>query len=115
MAPATLYVAVEVLEILCRYGPAGLATLVLRREFVEAAELLRKVAGVDEGWPRSAHELTAAIYYLLALNRGERGNDPDSVLREFRDEPSVVSHGGRPRQRQELLARAGLEPERQEQ
>ena len=67
----------------------GLATLVLRREFVEAAELLRKVAGVDEGWPRSAHELTAAIYYLLALNRGERGNDPDSVLREFRDEPSV--------------------------
>ena len=33
MAPATLYVAVEVLEILCRYGPAGLATLVLRREF----------------------------------------------------------------------------------
>jgi len=89
VAPATLYVAVEVLEILCRYGPAGLATLVLRREFVEAAELLRKVAGVDEGWPRSAHELTAAIFYLLALNRGERGNDPDSVLRDFRDEPSV--------------------------
>ena len=89
VAPATLYVAVEVLEILCRYGPAGLATLVLRREFVEAAELLRKVAGVDEGWPRSAHELTAAIYYLLALNRGERGADPDRVLREFRDEARV--------------------------
>ena len=37
---------------------------------MEAAELLRKVAGVDEGWPRVARELTAAIYYLLALNRG---------------------------------------------
>jgi len=78
LAPASATVAVEVLEILCKYGPAGLATLVLRREFVEAAELLRRVARVDAAWPLTAHELTAAIYYLLALNRGERGSNPDA-------------------------------------
>jgi hypothetical protein len=82
LAPATVTITVEVLEILVRYGPAGLATLVLRREFVEAAELLRRVAGVDAAWPKSAHELTAAIYYLLAFRRGERGADPE---RERRD------------------------------
>lgn len=83
LAPASATIAVEVLEILCRYGPAGLATLVLRREFVEAAELLRRVARVDTAWPLSAHELTAAIYYLLALRRGARGSDPDAEKRQF--------------------------------
>ncbi|KAH8053140.1 hypothetical protein JL722_9806 [Aureococcus anophagefferens] len=81
LAPATVTITVEVLEILVRYGPAGLATLVLRREFVEAAELLRRVAGVA-AWPKSAHELTAAIYYLLAFRRGERGADPEQERRD---------------------------------
>lgn len=83
LAPASATITVEVLEILCKYGPAGLATLVLRREFVEAAELLRRVARVDAAWPLSAHELTAAIYYLLALRRGARGSDPDAERRQF--------------------------------
>ncbi|KAJ8613406.1 hypothetical protein CTAYLR_002258, partial [Chrysophaeum taylorii] len=83
LAPASATITVEVLEILCKYGPAGLATLVLRREFVEAAELLRRVARVDAAWPLSAHELTAAIYYLLALRRGARGSDPDAEKRQF--------------------------------
>ncbi|KAJ1452198.1 hypothetical protein M885DRAFT_620160 [Pelagophyceae sp. CCMP2097] len=89
LTPASATVAVEVLEILCRYGPAGLATLVLRKEFVEAAELLRRVAGVDAAWPLSAHELTAAIYYLLALRRGERGAQPDAERLKFQSREHV--------------------------
>eukprot|EP00953_Heterococcus_sp_UTEX-ZZ885_P033358 17351-Heterococcus_DN1.PRE.1 len=56
----------------------GVAGLVLRKEFVEAAELLKKcTAGLDKSWPMSMHEMTAALYYLLAQMRGERGAHPD--------------------------------------
>ena len=67
---------------LWKYGPPGLAGLVLRREFIEAAELLRRVSCLDQAWPLSAHELTAAIYYILALKRGERGANPDFEVGE---------------------------------
>ena len=35
---ASATITVEVMDILWRYGPPGLAGLVLRREFIEAAE-----------------------------------------------------------------------------
>lgn len=28
-------------------------------------------------WPMSVHEMTAAMYYLLAQRRGERGSEPN--------------------------------------
>ena len=44
---------------------------------------MARVAGVDAAWPKSAHELTAAIYYLLAFRRGQRGADPEKEARDF--------------------------------
>jgi hypothetical protein len=41
---ASATITVEAMDILWKFGPPGLAGLVLRREFIEAAELLRKVA-----------------------------------------------------------------------
>ena len=90
---ASATIAVEVMDILWKYGPPGLAGLVLRREFIEAAELLRKVSALEQSWPLSAHELMAAMYYLLALKRGERGNQPDLEADEHgRDGRALLRH-----------------------
>ncbi|CBJ27220.1 Zinc finger FYVE domain-containing protein [Ectocarpus siliculosus] len=70
-------VSVEVMDVLMKYGTAGVAGLVLRREFVEAVEVLKRLSGVDKKWPMSVHEMTAAMYYLLAQRRGERGSAPN--------------------------------------
>lgn len=74
---ASATITVEVMDILWKYGPPGIAGLVLRREFIEAADLLRKVSDLEESWPCSAPELMASLFYLLALKRGERGSSPD--------------------------------------
>ncbi|CAM9302396.1 unnamed protein product [Pylaiella littoralis] len=71
-------VSVEVMDVLMKYGTAGVAGLVLRREFVEAVEVLKRLSGVDKKWPMSVHEMTAAMYYLLAQRRGERGSAPNA-------------------------------------
>ena len=42
-----------------------------------AADLLRKVTGIEKNWPLSVHELTAAIFYALAQHKAVRGNDPE--------------------------------------
>ena len=76
---------------LWKYGPPGLAGLVLRKEFIEAAELLRRVSCLDQAWPLSAHELTAAIYYILALKRGERGANPDFEVGEHETKECQVT------------------------
>jgi len=57
---ASATITVEVMDILWRYGPPGLAGLVLRREFIEAAELLRKVEGAraHTSAPTRGHALT---------------------------------------------------------
>ncbi|CAB1111040.1 unnamed protein product [Ectocarpus sp. CCAP 1310/34] len=70
-------VSVEVMDVLMKYGTAGVAGLVLRREFIEAVEVLKRLSGVDKKWPMSVHEMTAAMYYLLAQRRGERGSAPN--------------------------------------
>ena len=41
-------VSVEVMDVLMKYGTAGVAGLVLRREFVEAVEVLKRLSGVDK-------------------------------------------------------------------
>ncbi|CAM9752671.1 unnamed protein product, partial [Phaeothamnion confervicola] len=74
-------VSAEVMDALIKYGTVGVAGLLLRREFVEAVELLKRASGVDKAWPMSVHEITAAMYYILSERRGERGADPDGEER----------------------------------
>ncbi|KAG5189001.1 hypothetical protein JKP88DRAFT_353216 [Tribonema minus] len=85
----TFKVSAEVTEVLMKHGMQGLAGLLLRKEFAEAAELLRaacsalpesnRAAALSVG---TAHELTAALYYLLAKRRGQRGAAPDAEEQE---------------------------------
>ncbi|CAM9340264.1 unnamed protein product [Laminaria digitata] len=82
-------VSVEVMDVLMKYGTAGVAGLVLRREFVEAVEVLKRLSGVDKKWPMSAHEMTAAMYYLLAQRRGERGAEPNGEHEAHAGNPAV--------------------------
>lgn len=73
--PAMLIV--ETVDILKRYGMSGLAGVLMRNDFVEAVETLKKISGMDKHYPISLSELTACIYYRLAIERGIRGTDPE--------------------------------------
>ncbi len=77
---ATIKVGAEVADVLLRYGVQGLAGLILRKDFIEAAELLRKCASVDgdDSVSYGKHEMAAAIFYVMAEDRGTRGNNPDA-------------------------------------
>lgn len=93
--PAMLIV--ETVDILKRYGMSGLAGVLMRNDFVEAVETLKKISGMDKHYPISLSELTACIYYRLAIERGIRGTDPDGEHRlhyphgmEPDDEPYCV-------------------------
>jgi hypothetical protein len=72
---------VETLDILRLHGLTGIYTLLLRSEFIAAADLLRQVTRIDKAWPLSVHELTAAIFYALADKRHRRGVDPQAEAR----------------------------------
>jgi hypothetical protein len=72
------HILIETLGILKRFGFAGLAGVLLRKDFIEAVETLKRISGMDKTFPISLHELTACIYYLLAINRGIRGCNPES-------------------------------------
>ena len=79
---AQAHVAVETLDVLRKHGLKGLYGLVLRKEFMAAADLLCKAAGInDKVWPLSVHELSAAIFYALAEHRAIRGVDPEAEHR----------------------------------
>ena len=101
---ATSALAGEALEVLGKYGLSGMAGVLLRREFVEAVEVLKEVAGVDRHhWPVSVPQLEAAMFYLLAKGRGERGADPEAEHEAHRTCPPVSDAA-----LQELLAVAPL-------
>ena len=71
-------VAVETLDVLRKHGLKGVYGLILRKEFMAAADLLCKVTGINKrAWPLSVHELSAAIFYALAQHRALRGVDPE--------------------------------------
>lgn len=75
-AQATM--TVETLDILRKHGLKGVYGLILRKEFLAAADLLCKVTGINKKvWPLSVHELSAAIFYALAQHRALRGIDPE--------------------------------------
>ena len=71
-------VAVETVDVLRKYGLNGIYTIMLRKEFLAAADLLRKALGINRtAWPLSVHELSAAIFYALAQHRAMRGLHPE--------------------------------------
>jgi hypothetical protein len=75
---AQAHVAVETVEVLRKHGLNGIYTLILRNEFLEAADLLCKALGINKtAWPLSVHELSAAIFYALAQHRAMRGMNPE--------------------------------------
>ena len=82
-------VAVETLEVLRKHGLKGVYGLILRKEFMAAADLLCQACGINRKvWPLSVHELSAAIFYALAHHRMVRGMDPEGEHRihALRDE-----------------------------
>eukprot|EP00980_Cylindrotheca_fusiformis_P004079 scaffold880_cov132-Cylindrotheca_fusiformis.AAC.75 len=71
-------VAVETVDVLRKYGLQGIYGIMLRQEFLAAADLLRKALGINKtAWPLSVHELSAAIFYALAQHRAMRGLNPE--------------------------------------
>ncbi len=88
-AQATM--TVETLDVLRKHGLKGVYGLILRKEFMAAADLLCKVTGINKKvWPLSVHELSAAIFYALAQHRALRGVDPE---REHRIHTLKHEHG----------------------
>ena len=94
-------VAVETVDVLRKHGLNGIYTIMLRQEFLAAADLLRKALGINRrAWPLSVHELSAAIFYALAQHRAMRGMNPERehLIHSFRagtvslvaEEPEVV-------------------------
>jgi len=75
---AQAYVAIETVEVLRKHGLKGVYGLLLRKEFLAAADLLCRVLGINKkNWPLSVHELSAAIFYALAQHRALRGVRPE--------------------------------------
>jgi hypothetical protein len=75
---AQAHVAVETVEVLRKHGLKGIYGLILRKEFLAAADLLCRVLGINKtAWPLSVHELSAAIFYALAQHRAMRGINPE--------------------------------------
>jgi hypothetical protein len=71
-------VAVETVDVLRKYGLTGIYGIMLRQEFLAAADLLRRALGINKSaWPLSVHELSAAIFYALAQHRAMRGLNPE--------------------------------------
>ena len=71
-------VLVDAVGLLRRYGLSGLTGLLMRRDFVEAAEVLKDLGGLEELFASAPlHELSCALYYKMALDRGKRGCRPE--------------------------------------
>lgn len=86
-------VAVETVDVLRKYGLQGIYGIMLRQEFLAAADLLQKALGINKtAWPLSVHELTAAIFYALAQHRAMRGLNPEQehVIHRFRSPSTEV-------------------------
>ena len=79
-----------------RYGLSGFAGLLLREDFMESIETLKKIVGMDDMFRMSLHELTACIYYKLAIDRGLRGCKPDGEFNAHKARSrELVPEGGR--------------------
>jgi hypothetical protein len=88
-------VAVETVDVLRKYGLHGIYGIMLRQEFLAAADLLRKALGINKtSWPLSVHELSAAIFYALAQHRAMRGLYPERehIIHRLRQSSSSSSN-----------------------
>jgi len=91
---ATAHVTVETLDVLRKHGLKGVYGLILRKEFMAAADLLCRVTGINKKvWPLSVHELSAAIFYALAQHRALRGVDPEREHRIHAFKESDIDDG----------------------
>lgn len=87
-------VAVETVDVLRKYGLNGIYTIMLRQEFLAAADMLLKALGINRTvWPLSVHELSAAIFYALAQHRAMRGLYPERehIIHSIRTPPDPGS------------------------
>ena len=87
-------VAVETLEVLRKHGLTGIYGIMLREEFMAAADLLRRALGINkDSWPLSVHELSAAIFYSFAQHRAIRGLSPEyeNLIHAIRAKPGHKS------------------------
>lgn len=92
-------VAVETVDVLRKYGLHGIYGIMLRKEFLAAADLLRKALGINKtSWPLSVHELSAAIFYALAQHRAMRGLNPERehIIHRIRPHNSDKLQDGAP-------------------
>lgn len=92
---AQAYVALETVEVLRKHGLKGVYGLLLRKEFLAAADLLCRVLGINkQNWPLSVHELSASIFYALAQHRALRGLKPDGeeIIHSLRRSDSGDGH-----------------------
>jgi hypothetical protein len=90
-------VAVETVDVLRKYGLHGIYGIMLRKEFLAAADLLRKALGINKtSWPLSVHELSAAIFYALAQHRAMRGLNPERehIIHQFRPQHGLMVQEG---------------------
>lgn len=93
---AQAHVAVETVEVLRKHGLNGIYGFMLRKEFLAAADLLRKALGINKtAWPLSVHELSAAIFYALAQHRAMRGINPDreEIIHTLIDDKNTTAQG----------------------
>jgi len=109
-------VAVETVEVLRRHGLNGIYGIMLRKEFLAAADLLRKALGINKtAWPLSVHELSAAIFYALAQHRAMRGINPDreEIIHAFveGDGSEMHIHDASDKADQEIKGRPQLQNE----
>jgi hypothetical protein len=103
-------VAVETVDVLRKYGLNGIYTVMLRQEFLAAADLLRKALGINRSaWPLSVHELSAAIFYALAQHRALRGSNPEleHLIHGFRNDVSPTTSSPHAVNGREIISEAG--------
>jgi len=79
------------MDVLCRHGLTGLTGFLLRHDFVEAADMLMRISGFEK-FPISVGELTACLYYKLALDKGRRGRDPELEDRDHCSETHRIDN-----------------------
>ena len=90
---AQAHVAVETVDVLRKYGLKGIYGLILRKEFLAAADLLCRACDINQAtFPLSVHELSAAIFYALAQHRAIRGINPERehLIHAFRNNGKML-------------------------
>lgn len=82
--------AIETIDLLRKHGLNAFFGFLLRKEFIQAAELLMRVVGIDrDRWPISWKEMTLGIFYALAAEKYRRGVMPDLEATMHRLRPTI--------------------------